>query len=99
MNPNQITLDSKPPFQRIYRRFQPDEGLLQIKFSTTFVSSSVEAYRQCGERLAHYARERHGPTVIIGQGGGSSLGTIPILYVLLRLLLINSSSTDKVIST
>ena len=68
VNPNQITLDSKPPFQRIYRRFQPDEGLLQIKFSTTFVSSSGEAYRQCGERLAHYARERHGPTVIIGQG-------------------------------
>ena len=46
---------------------EPSQG--GIKFSTTFAGSSTDAYRLCGERLAQYQRERHGPTMVIGMGG------------------------------
>jgi hypothetical protein len=86
VNPNPAALDSKPPFQRIYRRFQPDETKGAIKFSTTFVGTSADAFRLCGERLAQYQRERHGPTMVIGMGGALGFDprqwrrAIPVLH-------------------
>lgn len=60
-------LDSKPPLQRLYRKFQSNEEG-SIKFSTKSVTTVAEAYQACGESLSAYIRQRHGPTVVVAQG-------------------------------
>jgi hypothetical protein len=64
-------LDSRPPLQRIYRKFQPNE-LGQIKYTQAFAPTVAAAWALCNERLTQYQRERHGPTVVIVQGGQST---------------------------
>jgi hypothetical protein len=64
-------LDSRPPLQRIYRKFQSNE-LGQMKFNQSFAPTVAAAWALCNERLVQYQRERHGPTVVIVQGGQSS---------------------------
>jgi DNA polymerase epsilon subunit 1 len=66
---NNQLLDNKPPFQRLYRRFQPDEAAASVKFSTTYTNSMSDALKACNERLTAYSRERHGPTIVVAQGG------------------------------
>lgn len=65
------SLDSRPPLQRIYRKFQPNERA-QIKFIQSFAPTLAAAWQLCNERLTTYQRERHGPTVAIVQGGQGS---------------------------
>lgn len=60
-------LDSRPPLQRIYRKYQPDDSA-SVKFTTTFTTSPQDAFRACNETLNGYLRERHGPTLVIAQG-------------------------------
>ena len=79
-------LDSRPPLQRIFRKFHRpnnndsssvvgDDGQganAEVKFTQTFVPSIADAWQQCSERLVQYERERHGPTIVVVQGGQSS---------------------------
>ena len=67
-------LDSRPPLQRIYRKFQPNE-LGEVKFTQSFASTVSAAWGLCNERLTQYQSEHHGPTIVIVQGGQSSEAT------------------------
>lgn len=61
-------LESKPPLNRIYRKFQPNmHG--EIKFTTTVVSDVAHALKAANERLEENYRLRQGPVVVIAQGG------------------------------
>ena len=62
-----FALDSKPPLQRFYRKYQPDERA-NVKFSTKFTTNITEALRLCNDALSVYIREKHGPTLIVAQG-------------------------------
>lgn len=64
---NQL-IDNRPPFQRLYRRFQPDENAATVKFSTSYTNNMADALKYCNERLIAHSRERHGPTIVIAQG-------------------------------
>jgi DNA polymerase epsilon subunit 1 len=61
-------LISKPPFNRIYRKYQPDESI-EMKFTSTFVHTPEDAFRLANSRIEQIYRERNGPTLIISQGG------------------------------
>eukprot|EP01038_Epipyxis_sp_PR26KG_P011543 gene11543-15462_t len=61
------SFDARPPFQRLYRKFQPNETY-SVKFTTNFVASISEGMERCNEKLSQYQRERHGPTIVIAQG-------------------------------
>ena len=61
------SLESRPPMQRIFRKFCPDENNL-CKFTTTFSETMSSAFSSCNDRLASYLRERKGPTIAIVQG-------------------------------
>ena len=61
------SFDTKPPFQKLYRKFQTNSAG-NVKFFANFVASSEEAMRQANERLNAFQRERHGPTIVIAQG-------------------------------
>lgn len=71
-NNGSTILDNKPPLQRLYRRFQPDESLATVKFTSNYVTNMSEAYKLCHERLITYNREKHGPTIVIAQGFSDS---------------------------
>jgi hypothetical protein len=73
VNTASAAFDVKPPFQRLYRKFQPSERGV-VKFVSSTVGSSAEALRQCNERIASYAAERRGPTVVVAQGGAQMNG-------------------------
>jgi DNA polymerase elongation subunit (family B) len=64
-------LDSRPPMQKIYRKYQPDTRAV-VKFSTSFVSNVGEGFRLCNEALTTYLREKHGPTLVVAQGSFDS---------------------------
>jgi DNA polymerase epsilon subunit 1 len=72
INGGVMSMDSRPPFQRIYRKFQPHEDG-QVKFTVSFASSIEDALRKCGERVSAYVRERHGPTVAVVQGSANGM--------------------------
>lgn len=63
-----VNMMSKPPFNRIYRKYQPNENI-EMKFTTSFVSTHEEAFKAANERLERIYRERNGPTMVIAQGG------------------------------
>ena len=71
-NGNSSLLDNKPPLQRLYRRFQPDESIGSVKFVTTYVSSMIDGFKSCNDRLTTYNREKRGPTIVIAQGSSDS---------------------------
>ena len=60
-------LESRPPLQRIFRKFCPDERS-QCKFTSSFTSDLSTALDMCNERLGGYLRERRGPTIAVLQG-------------------------------
>lgn len=59
--------DTRPPLQRLYRKFQKDERA-SVKFVTLVVPYMADAFRNCSEKMADYLRERHGPTIVVAQG-------------------------------
>jgi len=61
----------KAPFKRIYRKFQPSESA-DVKFVQNYVTTLAQAWASCNERLTLYQRERHGPTIVIVQGGAGT---------------------------
>ena len=61
----------KAPFKRIYRKFQPSETA-DVKFVQNYVTTLAQAWAMCNERLTLYQRERHGPTIVIVQGGAGT---------------------------
>ena len=68
----------KVPFQKIFNAIKQsrqmdqsdsvDEGIIDVKFVSVFVSSMTDALKACNERVATYVRERHGPTLVLVQG-------------------------------
>lgn len=62
--------ESKPPLQRLYRKFQPTASA-EMKFSTLLVADNESAFKQANERLEQYQRERPGPCLVIAQGGNN----------------------------
>ena len=54
--------DSKPPLQKIYRKFETNSNN-NIKFNIKYISTLSEAYNACNEVLVHYIREKHGPSI------------------------------------
>lgn len=65
------SLESKPPLQRIFQRFQPSSKA-EIKFSTLFVATTADAWRLGNARLEQYSRQHQGPTIVVAQGGNHS---------------------------
>ena len=61
------SLADRPPLQRIFRRFCPNE-LSSCKFTSSTVSVLADAWSGCNEVLAEYVRQRKGPTIVIAQG-------------------------------
>jgi hypothetical protein len=63
---------SKPPFNRIYRKYLPNDNLHDrevMKFVSSFVSTPEIAFKKANERLEQIYRERNGPTIAVAQGG------------------------------
>ena len=54
--------DSKPPLQKIYRKFETNSNN-NIKFNIKYILTLNEAYNACNEVLVHYIREKHGPSI------------------------------------
>ena len=54
--------DSKPPLQKIYRKFETNINN-NIKFNIKYITTLNEAYNACNEVLVHYIREKHGPSI------------------------------------
>jgi DNA polymerase epsilon subunit 1 len=65
---NGTSLISKPPFNRIYRKYQPNETV-EMKFTSAFVATPEDAFKLANSRLEQIYRERNGPTLVITQGG------------------------------
>ena len=72
------SFDIKPPFQKLYRKFQPDLTA-EMKFVPNYVSSTEEAMKQANERLLAYQRDRNGPTIVVAQGPFDSKQAIQII--------------------
>ena len=60
-------LDTRPPYNRLYRKYQPDESV-NVKFVSQYTSSVDDAFRSCNDKLSAYQREQHGPTIVVVQG-------------------------------
>jgi hypothetical protein len=61
------SFESNPPFQKLYRKFQPNTHAT-VKFFPAVVSAIGEAMRQGNEKLSALQRERNGPTIVVAQG-------------------------------
>ena len=73
--------DTRPPFQRIFSKFCPDERR-RCSFVVSFTKNMTEALSGCDERLSLCARNKRGPTIAIVQG---SMGSASFRRMLPRL--------------
>jgi hypothetical protein len=68
-----VASTQKPPFQRIFQRIKYGSTAVSVKFNTTIVAKLSDCIRACNDRIATYASERRGPTLVIVQGNLTAL--------------------------
>ena len=86
----------RPPMNKIFRRFCPDQ-CCTCKFTSLVVSSASDAFNRCNDFLAAYVRMRKGPTIVVAQGSPEARGWRKSVSVLQQfpILLMPSSPKDE----